>query len=202
MRAVSWPGVLAGSALIVLLTLLSLAVPSSFPVAAWMALAGVAGAAAFVLDDGSAAVVDATPRTLRRRTVARVPAAVLPMAVWSGCVFLVDRRYAELPAWLALLAGAASVTAGVAASTVVRRAGWAEPGELVSLGVGGLLISAALLPPAIREVTPYDPRPAAAAWWTLLGGLAAVTLAAVTRDPLAPRPCRRGATIPQLLEEL
>jgi hypothetical protein len=192
-RAVSWPAVLAGSALTVLLTLLSLAVPSSFPAASWVALAGVAGAAAFVLDDGAAAVVDATPYPLRRRTVARSTATVLPLAVWTGCVLLLDARYPETPSWLALLAGAASMAAGVAAAAVARRAGWAEPGELVSLSLGGLLIGAALLPPAIREVTPYDPRPAAATWWTVLAGLAAVTLTAAVRDPVAPRPRRATA---------
>jgi hypothetical protein len=103
-------------------------------------------------------------------------------------VLQLDARYAQTPA---LLAGAAAVSAGVAAAAVARRAGWAEPGELVSLSLGGLLIGAALVRPAIQDVTPYDPRLAAAIWWTLMSGIAAVTLAAGTRDPLARRPATR-----------
>jgi hypothetical protein len=184
-RAVAWPGVLAGSALTVVLTMLSLAVPAAFPTGTWVALAGVAGAAGFILDDAAAAAADATPRTVQRRTFARIPAILLPLAVWSGCLLLLEARYAETPALLALLAGVVSAIAGVAAATVARRAGWAEPGEPVSLGLGGLLIGAALVHPAIRDVTPYDPRPAAAAWWALLAGVAALALAAGTRDPVA-----------------
>jgi hypothetical protein len=106
-------------------------------------------------------------------------------------VLLLDARYAQTPATLALLAGAAAAASGVAAAAVARQAGWAEPGELVSLSLGGLLIGAALVHPAIRDVTQYDPRPAAAIWWTLMSGIAAVALAAGTRDPLARRPATR-----------
>ena len=186
-RAVNWTGVLAGCALAVGLAMLSLGVAAAFPTGVWAALAGVAAAAAFVLDDGAAAAVDATPRTLRRRTVARIPAVALPVAAWSGCVLLLQARYAELPALLALGAGAAAAALGLGAGTVARRAGWTEPGEAVSVGLGGLLIGAAFVPPGIRGVTPYDPRPAAAAWWALVAGVAAVALVAGTRDPAAGR---------------
>jgi hypothetical protein len=184
LRAVAWAGVLCGCAVAAVLTALTIAVPAAFPVGVWLALAGVGGAGAYILDDPTAAVSDATPATVRRRALGRAPALIAPLAVWLLCVLAVDARYDRLPALIALGAGAACTAAGFAAAALLRHFGWNEPGEAVAFGFGALMLGGAIFQPAIHGVTPYDPRPAAMLWWIAVTAVATGALWFGTRDAL------------------
>ena len=86
LRAVPWAPVAGGTALGLAALLLDGWVVPNGPGSAllWFALAGFATAAAFVLDEPSAAAVDAVPVPRRTRTARRLLVGLLPVAGWLG----------------------------------------------------------------------------------------------------------------------
>jgi hypothetical protein len=155
-----------------------------------LALVALAAAAAFVLDEPAAAAVDAVPASRRRRTTARVGAALIPFAVWTAGVAALERRSAVTPAWALLLEGAGVLAVAVAAAAVVRRAGRSEPGEAVAAALGAGLLAAVLFQPPPRSVPAFpvtDGWAASTVLWAVALTTAAVVVAAASADPYRRR---------------
>ena len=87
----------------------------------------LAGASAWCSDEQCAVVVDAAPRTLRWRTVARLPGAGVLVAVWA-VVVLHSREALFGHAPTVLLHGVVAVLGGLGWSTWRRSAGQTMPG--------------------------------------------------------------------------
>ena len=153
---------------------------------ALLALAFLAGSAGSVLDEHAAAIVDATPRTLRWRTTVRLVALVVPSAVWCGGVALRTLRSAD-PAPLALLpAGLVVLVVAVTAAAVLRRLGHTTPSELAAPLTGVLVLGLGLFHPLSRwvSVVPFHAVSSAQRMvWTAVIAVCATALLFATRDP-------------------
>jgi FtsH-binding integral membrane protein len=152
----------------------------------WFALAGFATAAAFVLDEPSAAVVDAVPVPRRVRTAYRLLVALLPLTGWLLGTAAMAPAGAAL-SWAALAVtgtGFIAITFGAAAA--LRRSGHDSPGELVAAGAGGVVVLSLVV--GVPKVGPlleaYDASSRASTLW---GALFVVAIALVVwggSDPL------------------
>ena len=194
--AVPWGAVAAGSALGIGCLVVDAWLAPGGPGTAllWFGLAGFASASAFVLDEEAAAVVDAVPRTRRWRTLRRLVVGLAPYAGWLLATWLVSRTSGDL-SWPALaVTGAGVVTAALAASAVLRRAGNAAPGELVAaaVGIGTVALVVVAVPRIGLELEAGDPTSRATAWWLTVCAVGAVLVAWGTGDPAA----RRGGPRP------
>jgi hypothetical protein len=142
--------------------------------------------AACVVDEPAAAAVDAAPATLRRRTVERVAAAAIPLAVWALGVAGLEARNAVTPVAGLLVEGLGVLVVAVAASTALRAAGRTQPGDAVTAGFGGALLAVLVLDPPLQSLPLF---PTGEAWaastalWASLVGAAAVVAAVATREP-------------------
>ena len=103
-----------------------MAMVAAWPEVVWplqgAAVGLLAGAAAWSMDETSAAVVDTLPRPLSWRTAARAAAVVPSALVWTGCVLLLRRPAAAAPRPF-LLQGFAAVLLAVAFVTWRRALG-------------------------------------------------------------------------------
>jgi hypothetical protein len=196
-RAAPWLavlGVAAGGAGLLLLA----ALVHGTDVAAGIALLGVAACAAgaaYVLDEESATVTDATPSSRALRTAWRLPVVALPAAVGLGGLALLD-GLDPATHWLRLsplLLGA--VAAAVAVAAALRRAGAATPGDLASVLVATSTVLLVPLDPLRRwaHVAPLGDGVSAAdigrtvAMWAAVVVASAVVVAGCTREPAARR---------------
>lgn len=182
----SWRLMIVGCSAVAVCTGLAMLLPATYPTIAHIGLAGVAMAAAGVLDDPAAAVTDSAPRHLRWRTVTRLPLALVPVASWllAGAALQVHDRTWPFRFWVAV--GVAVVVACVGATTVARRIGIAEPGEAVGTVVGAVLLAELMLGwPSIRGISPLVPEPEALLWWVPVFLLGTGGLAWGVRDRLA-----------------
>jgi len=184
--AVPWGPVAAGSALGMACVAVDRWVVPNGPGSAllWFGLAGFASASAFALDEAAAAVVDAVPRSRRWRTVRRLAIGLLPLVGWF-LVTAVAARSADL-SWVALaVTGGGLVAVTLAAASALSRLGQSTPGEVVSAGVGGLVLLGVLV--AVPKVGPvleaYDASNRSTAWWLVLGVAATMVIAWGATDP-------------------
>lgn len=160
---------------------------------------GVCGAtAAFVLDEQSAEVEDATPTGRPARVAWRLPIALLPFTVGAAAVLLLDDP-GGVTGWNRLVPVAAgSVATGVSLASGLRRTGRFAPGDLAGALAFGLVVLVVAIEPLHHWVSlaPLEsatyPRATALAWLLVLVICAAV-LGACERDP--GRPANRKETV-------
>jgi hypothetical protein len=197
LRAAPWPVLLGGCAAAAALFGIAAAVRHGGMVLPLSLLGlGLCGAtAAYVLDEASAEVEDATPTGRRARVAWRLALALLPFVVGSAAVLLLD-DLGGATGWSRLVPVAAgSVAAGVALASGLRRTGRFAPGDLASAIAFGLVVLVVAIEPlhAWVSLAPLDastyPLATAMAWLLVLFGCAAI-LAACERDPGRP-PIRR-----------
>jgi hypothetical protein len=146
----------------------------------------LAAAAAFVLDEPSAAAVDAVPVTRRGRTAIRVTAVAFPFAIWTAAVLALERRNDATAVGALLVEGAGMLAVAVAVSAALRLAGRAEPGEMVASFVGASMLGALIFNPAPGSVPIFPVRDGWAASTALWGSFAVagvMLVVAASRDP-------------------
>lgn len=193
LRAAPWPTLLGGCAAAAALFGIAAAVrhgPLAFPLS--LLGLGLCGAtAAYVLDEASAEVEDATPTGRGARVGWRLLIALLPFAAGAVAVLLLD-TVGGAGGWDRLVPVAAgSVGVGLALASGLRRAGRFAPGDLAGALAFGVVVLVVANEPLHRWVSlaplesPTYPRATALAWLLVLVTCAAV-LAACERDPGRP----------------
>jgi hypothetical protein len=185
-RAVPWPLVLLSCAL----TAALMAMAAAWPRIMWplqgTAVALLAGAAAWSMDETAAAVVDTLPRPLWWRTAARAIAVVPLGLVWAMCVVIPGDR---LPPHgeLFLLQGLAALLFAVAFVTWRRARGHAGPGAQFASFVIPAVAFLALARP-FPDRLPLFPVWPGEAWtlslgiWSTLAVASAALLAVATSE--------------------
>jgi hypothetical protein len=158
------------------------------PFVTLLGLSACGGAAAYVLDEESAAVLDATPASRGRRVLWRLPLIAVPATVALVALLILDRLDGSSH-WLHLGPLAlGSLAIGVALAAALRRGGTGTPGDLAGvLAVGSVVLLIATDP--LRHWVSVIPLGDAAhsgrslmLWTTVIAGCAAVTFACC-RDP-------------------
>ena len=146
LRSAPWLPLLAGSAAATLLLLGAVVGHGSgFAfIPTLLGLAACGGAAAYVLDEESAAVLDATPTSRAHRVLWRLVLVAMPAAVALTGLLALDRL--DPPThWLRMVPFAAGCLAiGVVLAAVLRRSGHRAPGDLagvVAVAVVVLLVA-------------------------------------------------------------
>ncbi len=188
------PSVLVGAAVLVVCSGVAWARGPDLPLLVLRgAQLGLAGAAAYLLDDAVSALTGVVPAPLWRRRAMRLGAGVVLLGgIWTGVLLeatsrsVPDRTSGAAAGVLSLEVGVLAAVA-VAASAVCARHGEPEPGGLVApalaLGGLGLMIVGPLLgfAPFPSEHGPGI----GVTWWCWVGvGAAALTaLAVASRDP-------------------
>jgi len=191
LRGVDWAPVLGGSGFGAAILTVCVVFAADGPPLGHVRLALVAlmAAAAFVLDEPAAAVVDAVPATRRRRTAIRATTVALPFAVWTGGVAALELRNTETPVGALLVEGAGALAMAVAGAAILRLAGRIEPGEIVASVLGAGILAVLIFNPPPRSV-PFFPVgqgwAASTALWGSLTVAAAVLVVAASRDPFRP----------------
>jgi hypothetical protein len=158
------------------------------------ALAALAGASAFVLDDPAAEVADAAPTPRQRRTTARCLVVVLPLTVWAGGVLALDMRVPATPVRALLVQGTGTLAIALAAAAVLRAAGRTTPGELAATAVGAAVLAAGVTHLGLGPVVLFplgDLPPASTTLWATAAALAALLVNWTSRDPYRTHPDRR-----------
>lgn len=193
LRAAPWPVLLGGCVAAAALFGIAAAVlhgPLAFPLS--LLGLGVCGAtAAYVLDEASAEVEDATPTGRRVRVGWRLLIVLLPFAIGAAAVLLLD-AVGSAAGWDRLVSVAGgSVAVGIALAAGFRRTGRFAPGDLAGALAFGLVVLVVAIEPLHAWVSlapleaPTYPRATALAWLLVLAACAAV-LAACERDPGRP----------------
>jgi len=188
LRAVPWAPVVGGTALGALALVVDGWLVRGGPGSAllWFAHAGFASAAAFVLDEPSAAAVDAVPVPRRTRNARRLLVGLVPIAGWLGGTAALARSGPDL-SWSALaVTGSAFLVVTLCAAAVLRRLGHDTPGELVAAAAGAVVVLALIVaPPKIGPVLEaYDVSTRATALWLVLAAAAVVLMTWAGSDPL------------------
>ena len=174
--------------------LLLLAVPATWTTsvvagtALVLGVAVLAAATAYVLDEAAAEVVDATPTSLRRRSLSRLLVAGVILAAGSLGVVVLALRSDENARLGVLVWLVGCVLAAVATAATLRRH-VAEPGDAVGGGLLAVVIVLALLNPLARWVDVFPSGPderwaRAFVLWDAVGFVSLAVLARATRDPL------------------
>lgn len=145
-----------------------------------VAVAALGAAAARLVDEPAAAVVDTLPRALWWRTTARLVPAGLLAAAWVAAASRVDTGNVG-HSGLLRVQGPAVLLIAMAAGTALRRRGRAVPGPAVGSAVLLLLTAVALADPArgVLPLFPYGndaPWTTAVWWWSGLAAAAALLL--------------------------
>ena len=151
-----------------------------------LALVALAAAAAFVLDEPSAAAVDAVPATRRARTAVRATAVALPLAVWTAGILALERRNGATAVGALLVEGAGVMAVAVALSASLRLTGRAEPGEIVASVLGASMLAVLIVNPWPGSVPLFpvgDGWAASTALWCSLAVAALMLVVAASRDP-------------------
>ncbi len=193
LRAAIWPAVLSLTAGATLLGAAGVALgPAAIgSVALGPAATLLAAAAAFTLDEPSAAIVDVTPTSRIRRTAARAYALSVPLLAGVGLASAIHTRDAALSTTELAAAVVGNVLLGFAAACAARRSS-AEPGILVATTITVTFVAASLIPPIARRVQLFPTSPTASVssttWWTLIIVAGILTIAAATHPAdTAPR---------------
>jgi hypothetical protein len=162
------------------------------PVATLLGVSACGGAAAYILDEEAAAVLDATPTSRGRRVLWRLPLAAVPASVALAGLLALDRLDAPTH-WLRLVPLAAgSLAIGVGLAAALRSGAAGTPGDLASVVTLSSLVLLVTVDP-LRPWASVAPLGDAAhvgrsalLWTAVVAGCAAVTVAH-SRDPAARR---------------
>lgn len=191
--AVPWRTVASLTAVGVLL-ITSASIWATGPLAAiavTLGLAALTASTSHLLDEAAAEAVDATPTSLRGRTVIRATTSVGVMAL--GVVAMVPlaiRSSSTAPLAIATQLAGCGLVALAAAAALRHR--MPEPGEVVGGGLVALILALTIAHPFDRWVDLF-PRVEGDRWagsfaaWSGLGVASLIVLARATRDPLARR---------------
>lgn len=181
-RAVAWLPLLACTALGTLFAVVELSRGGGWEPLGY-ALFGLVPAAACVVDEPAAAVVDSAVSSLLWRTLARMSVLALPAGVFLGLVLWVDWR-ASAPTALLLADGWVLMGLAFAATVVLRRFAYATPSRWVApasvLLLTADLLLAGHLPSALNPLNVESHAP-----WLRIGLLTVVAVglvAAGTKD--------------------
>jgi hypothetical protein len=151
----------------------------------------LAGGAASLLDDAAVALTTVTPVGLWRRRMPRLLAGVALLSTAWVLVLAVLRWQDSLPP-VGLATGELGVLClvALAAAAVLAARGEGEPGGLVAPTVGVLGLGAFLADLVLEAavLVPWDGSGGAGVrlTWALVGGTAALVIAAAARDPARP----------------
>jgi hypothetical protein len=135
LRSAPWLPLLAGTGAALLLLLGAVVGHGGgfAPVMSMLGLAACGGAAAYVLDEESTAVLDATPTSLAHRVLWRLVLLGIPAGVALTGLLLLDRLDPSTH-WLRMVPFAAGCLAiGVVLAAALRRGGNRAPGDLASV---------------------------------------------------------------------
>jgi hypothetical protein len=206
LRYAAWsPGrvqVAAGTGVVVAL-LLGVAESVHLWRALGLAAAVSVGVGAWAMDEPSARVVDAAPRSLRWRTVSRMLTVAPVATVWVVFAHHTSGQPLPLPAsgrgWPLTATGVASVLVGASLATVLRRRGWAVPGQQVAVSVGLVVAALGAFPKHLWVHLAMFPIDGDADWawalrfWVGAFGLSLVALVVATSErawlPRRAGPC-------------
>jgi hypothetical protein len=193
LRAVAWPTVLTLTLCAELVAGVGVALgpasSGSVPLVAAGAL--LAAAAAFSLDEPSAAIVDIAPTSRARRTLVRACALCVPLGAGMVEVGAVHGRDQQLSTAALTLTAIGNVFLGFAVACAVRRR-YSEPGVLAASAITVTLVVAPLLNPIAQRVQLFPGAASATAsagsWWLLIIGLSVLTVAfsVYLRDSTSP----------------
>lgn len=155
--------------------------------AAVIAVAACGGAAAYLLDEDAAAVLDATPTSRSRRTRWRLLPLALPAAVAATGLWALDRAESS-GHWLQLVPLAiGSIAIGAAVAATLRRTN-STPGDLAAAVTLLTVLLVVTVDPLRRWVpaVPLGDGPGVGRsmlMWVAVAALAAVVVAVFSRDP-------------------
>lgn len=200
-RAVPWPEVAGATVLLGVGLGVLLTWPSMWR-SLWLPVLALVAMAAWAMDEPAAAVVDATPRPLRWRTLARLTAVLPAGALWIAFSVHEGGLAAPHPAsgqtGVLLLIGGGGLALGAAVATTLRRRSRATPGQPTAVVIGLLLAGLGVLP---QHLLPMDlalfPEDGVHEWdwaqhfWTVLVICSVLALVAATSPSLRP-PITRG----------
>jgi hypothetical protein len=161
------------------------------PVMSMLGLAACGGAAAYVLDEESTVVLDATPTSRAHRALWRLALVAMPAAVALIGLLLLDRLDPSTH-WLRMVPFAAGCLAiGVVLAAVLRRGGNRAPGDLagvLAVAVAVLLVATEPLR-AWASVAPLGDRGhvgRTVVLWSAVVMVCAAVTARCSRDPGVP----------------
>ena len=167
-------------------------------IGAILGLALCGAAAAYVLDEDTATVADATPMSRPRRAAWRTSLLVLPVGFGVAGLVTLDRSD-PVGQWLRLTPTVLALTTlGVALAAALRRAGRAQPGDLAGAVVVATLLFLVAANP-LRwwlPILPLGDVPHAGRsqlLWTTVAIAAGVATLVSVRDPVRTAPGRRVA---------
>lgn len=189
-RAVPRPAYLTALGVLALVLLAALVQPGAGipPFVARIAQFGLAGGAAYLLDDAAAPLTTVTPpRPWRRRAPALLGGGAVLAAAWLGVLLVLDWQDSRPPVGRATFELLVLSLSAVAAAAVLVRRGDPEPGVLVAPSMVLLGITAVIGEAVLRTqiLLPWDGgvgRGLALAW-VGAGLLATGVLLLAMRDP-------------------
>ena len=198
LRACPWPGICLTTGLSAALFVLARALLPS-PVGFWLlllSLSACGAAAAYVLDEDAAPVVDASPTSRTRRIGWRLVVLLFPASVGIGGLAMVGNDEPDLPWRRLVLVLVGYLAIGVAVAAVLQRNELPAPGDLAAVLVAAGTWLAVVVDPLHRWIAmlPGDPDASwgrTAALWSGVIALSAVTLLVALRDPAARQIRRR-----------
>jgi hypothetical protein len=189
LRAAPWPAIagISGASLVSGVGSLFLPRPGLGPVVLTVALALLAAAGAFTLDEAAVEVVDVTPLGRPRYTAVRAVTLILPGGAGLAVVLAAAGQDAGWPVGLIGLAAAGNVLLGFALASVGRRH-VGQPGPATASAIVLVLVTLSLFRPFTRYVAAAgDGEPAAVVSWAVVAGVSAAVVVAAAR---ADRPAR------------
>jgi hypothetical protein len=161
-------------------------------VAALLGLSTCGGAAAYVLDEESAAVLDATPTSRGRRVLWRLPLIALPATVALVGLLVLDRVDGSTH-WLRLGPLAlGSLAIGVTLAASLRRGGTGTPGDLAGVLAVGIVVLLFAVDPFRHWVSVVPLGDAAHAGRSVLLWTAVVTACATVTFACCRDPAHKG----------
>ena len=190
-RVVPWP-VIASTVPVLVLLLVTV---QHWPYVMWplqgVAVALVAGAAAWCFDEPAAAVVDTLPRSLAWRTLTRLLGAVLLLVAWATAVASTADAYFG-HALAVAMQGCCAALVVIVYATLRRRSGHPTPARSIATAIVPVLVFVALVRP-FPNALPVFPYTSLGPWqhsnrvWAALGLISVVVLVVVLSEVRARR---------------
>lgn len=182
LRAAPCPAIagIAGASLLAGVGALLLPGPGLGPFILTVALALLAAASAFALDEAAAEIVDVTPLGRPRWTAARAVALAVPCGAGLILVLTAAGRDDGWPIGGIGLAVVGNVLLGFAVASVVRRR-VGEPGPAVASAVALVLVTVSLVRTLGRHIAIANGDSSAALWWAVVASVSAVVVVVAVR---------------------